>query len=126
MTRIRLAAAALFAALPGVAQSSQAAPATVTVNLSSYRFDPSPLVLQADRPVRMTFVNQGGRSHDFTAREFFQASRIVGGKVSDGKVDLKGGQQAVVELVPQRGTYRVHCGKFLHSGFGMKGIIVVQ
>jgi plastocyanin len=74
----------------------------------------------------MTFINAGGRSHDFTAREFFKAARITSGKAPGGKIELHGGERATVDLVPAAGVYKVHCSKFMHSSLGMKGSIVVQ
>jgi plastocyanin len=124
MNRLLIAASAALI-LP-VSLSAQPAPLTVTVTMTSYHFAPSPIVLQAGQPVRMVFENKAGKGHDFKAPEFFASSRILSGEASGGEVDLHGGGTAAITLVPARGTYPVHCSKFMHSAFGMKSEIVVQ
>ena len=126
MTPLRFAAIAAACMIVGGAAGAQGGPATVTIALTSYRFEPNPLILAADQPVRLEFENRSGRSHDFVAREFFAAARIVSGQAPKGEVELKGGEKAVVELVPKRGVYKVHCSKFMHSSLGMKNRIIVQ
>jgi uncharacterized cupredoxin-like copper-binding protein len=98
---------------------------TVSIALDSYHFTPSPIRLAAGRPVRLTFTNRAGKSHDFTAPEFFASSRIVAGSAPDGEVELAPGQSATIELVPQAGTYKVHCSHFMHKQMGMKTRIIV-
>lgn len=126
MTPIRFAAIIAACTILGGTAGAEPGSPIVTIALTSYRFDPSPIVLGADRPVRLSFENKAGRSHDFVAREFFAAAQITSGHVTKGGVDLKGGEKAVVELVPKRGVYHVHCSKFLHSSLGMKSRIIVQ
>jgi uncharacterized cupredoxin-like copper-binding protein len=124
MTRtILLAASALLFAAPAV---SSPPPTSATITLTSYRFTPSPIYLAGGVPVRLTLVNRAGKGHDFTAREFFRASRILSGKVRDGEVELDGGESAVIDLVPARGTYKVHCSHFGHQMLGMSTTIVVS
>lgn len=99
--------------------------ATATVTLTSYRFTPGPIYLAGGVPVRLILVNSGGKNHDFTAREFFRASRVLAGRVSGGEVSVDAGQTKIVDLIPARGTYKVHCGKFGHSMLGMSTTIIV-
>ena len=77
----------LFApALLLLASASPAQPAAQTISLYSYGFKPGPIALQAGRPVTLKFVNTSTKGHDFTAPEFFRASRIVSGNVTKGEV----------------------------------------
>lgn len=118
-----LAAAALLTALPAAAQAAPKAHATVT--LTSYRFTPSPIYLAGGVPVRLILVNRAGKSHDFTAEQFFRNARILRGRAPGGEVRLSAGRSAVIDLVPRRGTYKVHCGEFGHRMLGMSTMIVV-
>lgn len=130
MSALRLTAAAVAAltlagAAPLTAQPV-AAPAAHTIALTSYAFAPTPLHLAAGQPVTLNFVNRAGKSHDFSAPEFFAHARILSGSAPRGRVELKGGASASMTLVPAAGTYAVHCSHFLHSSFGMNSTIIVQ
>ena len=121
---IRLfAAAALLAsfAAPAVAEPKTRA----TVVLSSHRFTPSPIYLAGGVPVRLVLTNRAGKTHDFTARDFFRAARIQRGRAPGGEVRLGPGRSAVIDLIPVRGTYKVHCGEFGHKMLGMSTMIIV-
>ena len=123
MNRLLLAP---MVALLSIAPAPAAAPAAnATITLSSYRFSPGPIYLAGGVPVRLTFVNSAGKNHDFTAKEFFRSSRILAGRVSGGEVSLDAGQTKTIDLIPARGTYKVHCGKFGHSMLGMSTTIIV-
>jgi len=128
MSAIRIAAAsALALALAASAPSAAQVGAPVqTVILYSYGYAPSPIVLEAGRAVTLSFVNRAGKSHDFTAREFFRSSRIIAGAAPGGKVELKAGQARSVTLIPAAGRYRVHCAKPFHKMMGMRSDIVVR
>jgi plastocyanin len=104
-----------------------ATPPIQTIDLFSYGFKPAPITLAAGREVTLKFVNTSTKGHDFTAPEFFKLSRIIAGGVGkDGKVDLHGSETKSVTLVPAAGTYNAHCGRLLHSSFGMHTSIVVR
>lgn len=122
----RLLVAASAALIVPVSLSAQPAPPTVTVTLTSYHYAPSPIVLQAGQPVRMVFQNRSVKAHDFKAPQFFASSRILSGQAPGGDIDLHADESAAITLVPARGTYPVHCSKFMHSALGMKSEIVVQ
>ena len=129
MIPLRIACAAgLAAAVLAVPASVAAAPAepSVTVTLSSFSYYPNPIYLAGGVPIRLIFQNRGGKTHDFTAPQFFRSARILAGSAPGGEVGLKGGQSAVVRLVPARGTYKVHCGQPFHSMLGMTGRIIVS
>ena len=108
------------------AASAQPNAPVVVVNLQSYSYSPTPIRLAAGKPVTLQFVNRSGKGHDFTARQFFAAAKIISGRVEDGEVDLGGGKSAIVTLVPAAGTYNVHCSRPLHKAFGMHSVIVVH
>ena len=127
--RCAVALAAIVFGFATVA-GAQPAPERVTVALSSYAFAPATLALKAGVPVTLHLVNNAGKSHDFSAPDFFASSSVAAAdqsKIEDGAIDLDEGQSADVMLTPQKpGTYRLTCTHFLHAMFGMTGTIVVQ
>jgi uncharacterized cupredoxin-like copper-binding protein len=99
--------------------------------MTNYAFAPTTLNLKAGETYRIHFSNDANKSHDFTAREFFQSSTVAAAdksKLEDGEeVELEGGQSADITLTPNRpGTYAVTCTHFTHAMLGMKGQIVVH
>jgi plastocyanin len=116
-----LAGLSLFCAAPALAQ-----PAAQTIQVWSYGFGPKPIALAAGQPVTLTFVNQSGGGHDFTAPEFFAASQITAGSARGGEIELGGHQTKSVTLIPRAGTYKAHCSHFMHTAFGMHDQIVVK
>lgn len=123
MNRLLLApmlALALIAPAPAAAPAASA-----TITLSSYRFSPGPIYLAGGVPVRLVLVNSAGKNHDFSAKQFFRSSRIISGRAPGGEISLDAGQTKTIDLIPARGTYRVHCGKFGHSMLGMSTTIIV-
>ena len=123
MSRLQLIAFVAFAA-PAAALAQ--APSQLVVNVSSFSYAPKPIHLVAGRPVTIAFVNRSREGHDFTARAFFQRARIISGAAPDGRIDLRGNETKAITLVPARGTYRVHCSRFLHKQMGMSDLIVVN
>jgi len=103
-----------------------AAPPVTTINLFSYGYNPGPINLTAGQEVTLKFVNTATKGHDFTAPEFFAASRIVSGDVKEGEVDLGAGETKTVTLVPTKGEYHAHCGHPFHSALGMHTKIEVR
>lgn len=108
-----------------VANPTVAAPVQ-TIAMQSFSYAPNPIQLAAGKAVTLNFVNRGGKGHDFTAPQFFAASRILAGAVTKGEVDLRGGASASVTLIPTAGTYAVHCGHPFHNMMGMHTTIVVR
>ena len=94
-------AASVTAIVPAVAQQG---PPTVTVTVASYSFTPRPIMLRAGQPVRLSFVNTSGSGHDFKAKQFFAAARILAGSAPDGEIELQGHQTATIDLIPAAGT----------------------
>lgn len=118
--------AAAFASLALSAAPADAAPNTsATITLTSHRFTPSPIYLAGGVPVRLILTNRAGKTHDFTAPQFFRAARVLRGRAPGGEVRLAAGRSAVIDLVPVRGTYKVHCGEFGHKMLGMSTMIIV-
>jgi plastocyanin len=119
---------ALIAAAPALmfAAPAPAQPADLLVQVYSYGFAPSPIHLAAGRQVRLTFVNQSGSSHDFTAHGFFANARIIAGDAAGGEVELPPHQSRTITLVPRAGTYHAHCSHFFHKQMGMSDLIVVN
>jgi len=119
----------LFLALAAFALSAPAAAqaASYPVQLYSFGFNPTPITLRAGQPVTLVFTNASGTGHEFKAPEFFHASKILSGSVSDeGSVELKGHRSASITLIPARGSYEAHCGHFMHAQMGMTTRVVVQ
>ncbi len=114
------------ALLVASAAASAQVPATVAIDLSSYRFTPSALHLKAGQPVMLRFTNSSSGTHDFTAPDFFAHARLLGGAVPKGKVTLEPGATATISLVPARGTYKVRCTRLFHTMRGMVGSIAVD
>ena len=98
---------------------SAAAPAATAVPAQT-------ISLAAGREVTLKFVNKSTHGHDFTAPEFFAASRIVAGCAPGGKVDVDGGETKEITLIPTAGEYRAHCGRPFHSALGMHARIEVR
>ena len=71
-------------------------------------------------------ANTGKGGHNFTAPQFFAAASGVSGPVRNGTVEVPSHKTIDVRLIPAVGTYELRCSHFLHSGFGMKGQIVVR
>jgi plastocyanin len=123
-SRLATAAAITILALSPVA--AQPAPAQVTVAVASYSFSPSPIHLKAGVPVTLTFANRSTHGHDFTATQFFAASRITAGAAPNGKIELAANETKSITLIPRAGTYPAHCSHFLHASFGMTTTVVVD
>jgi plastocyanin len=121
----RLAAAAAMSLLAAAPVSGQQ-PAQVVVQVWSFGFAPNPIRLAAGRPVTMTFVNESGSSHDFSAPGFFQHARITAGAAPEDEIELRGHETKHITLIPTRGTYQAHCSHFLHKQLGMSDAIIVQ
>jgi uncharacterized cupredoxin-like copper-binding protein len=107
-----------------------AAPATVEVDLSSFAFTPSTIVLQRGTPYHLLIVNKSTSGHDFSAKDFFEAATILPADkplLDKGKITLKTGQSAQITLIPnQVGHFDLICAHLMHATMGMHGQIVVE
>jgi len=122
----RVAAIAALSLLSVATVQAQAIPPVYVINLQSYSYYPTPIVLRAGRPVTLQLINRAGKGHDFTAQKFFRSARILAGRVDNGEIGLGPGQVAHVTLVPAPGSYPVHCGHPFHKMLGMRATILVQ
>ena len=124
MCAFRLALAAAVSL--GFSNGAVAQSAVQTIYVGSFYFTPNPIHLRAGQPVTLNFVNRSGSAHDFTAQSFFASSRIVSGSARRGEIELRGGETRSVTLIPRAGTYKAHCGHFLHTQLGMQDLIIVN
>ena len=115
------AALALLLAAPAGAQSAQ-----LVIRVWSFGFAPNPIHLSAGKPVTLTFVNQSGSSHDFTAPGFFQHARIIAGAAPGDEIELRPHETKALTLVPAAGRYQAHCSHFFHKQMGMNDYILVD
>jgi len=135
MSRLgRLAASALLI----LASSAGSQPASdlwsdarpLTLQLSSFKFAPSDIMLEHGVPYALHFVNSSSGGHDFAAKAFFAGAQIRAedrAKIRGGRVEIGGGESVDIRLIaPSPGTFKVRCTHFMHSMFGMTGRIVVQ
>ena len=115
-----LAATLLIPLSSGLSASPPAQ--TVTVGLSSYRFDPPLIRLRHGQSYVLHLVNRSGRGHNFVAPSFLLAA----GAGRSG-VEVPAGAAVDVPIVaPARGVYKLKCTHFTHALRGMKGRIVVE
>ncbi len=126
MTDVRLAVAAALSLCAAGAVASPPPIPMQTIDLISFAYRPTPIVLRAGQPITLEFVNRAGGAHDFTAPAFFRSARLVSGSVQRGAIALRGGQSARVTLVPAAGRYPVHCGHPFHKLMGMRTTILVR
>lgn len=116
----------LLLALAAPAASQNGAPPTVSIALSSFHIAPSTIHLVAGQPVRLTFSNESGSGHDFTAPSFFATAKLLSGAVPGGEIELPAHGSTSITLVPAKGTYQAHCSHFGHKLLGMKATVVVD
>ena len=103
----------------------------LTLSLSSFKFEPSQIMLEHGALYRLRFVNSSSGGHDFAAKQFFAAARVRpedAAKVKGGRIEVAGGASVEVQLIAPAtpGTYKARCTHFLHSALGMTGKVVVQ
>jgi plastocyanin len=97
---------------------AQDAQAVTIVASDGMRFDPAAITVEAGKPVRLTFRNDGNATHDFTLSQ--GASRPV------HLVAKRGETASATFTLAQPGTYGFVCSQFGHSMAGMKGTITAQ
>ena len=126
-TLLAIASLALITAAVAPAQATQ--PATVTVTMQNFKFDPSQVQLRAGTPTILHLVNTAGGGHSFSAPQFFAAAKIAPASralVTDGTVQVPKHSAVDIALTPATGQYPLKCTHTLHAAFGMKGMIVVR
>jgi len=101
----------------------------IDVELSNFDFTPNRLTLRHGQPYRLHLTNKGSGGHNFSAPAFFKAATVApedAATVAEGAIELGKGESRDIRLVPAMGRYKLKCTHFMHSGFGMKGEIVVE
>ena len=128
MNLMRIATAAVLAgamlAGPASSRAKRNWP-VVTISFTSHDYHPNPIYLAGGVPTRIIFQNRSGKTHDFKAPMFFRNARMLGGAAPGGVIRLARGGAAVIDLVPRRGHYKVHCTQPFHTMLGMTGRIIV-
>jgi hypothetical protein len=120
--------ALLLAAAPGAAQDWRPAP-EYDVLLTAYDIAPARILLQAERPVRLRFVNTSNQALAFSAGGFFRAGKARGRDgdlLKSGRIEVPALSTRTVVLVPKAGRYKVRGGTLFHRVMGMSGRIVVE
>lgn len=130
MLRAPIAALALIIAAPSVAQEPEWRTAEeYDVLLEPFGYEPQLIRLEAGKPVKLRFVNQGQGTYSFSAREFFRASQVHAGDadvVVRGALRLSPGERRTIALVPAPGRYHVRSTNVFHRVLGMTGQIIVE
>ncbi len=130
MRRLLLLLSLFFLAAPAAAQEPEwRSAAEYDVLLRPWAYEPNPIRLEAGRPVRLRFVNQGQATHSFSAREFFRAARVRSGDsddLADGHFRLGPGERRTIALVPAPGRYRVRSANIIQRLLGMSAEIIVE
>ena len=109
--------------------AATAQPASVAVQLTSFKFAPASIHLKAAQPVTLHLQNESGSGHNFSAPQFFAHASVdprSAPLIHNGTVELKGHQNVDLSLTPAAGTYPLKCSHSLHAAFGMKGTITVD
>jgi hypothetical protein len=128
MRSLLFLAALFLGAAPAAAQDWRSGP-EYDVLLTTYDIAPEVIRLQADRPVRLRFVNNSNQALAFSAGGFFRAAKARnrdGQTVEGGRVNVPALSTRTVVLVPRKGRYKVRGGTLLHRVLGMRGRIVVE
>ena len=124
------ALACTVAAIPAATAADWSNAQQVDVQLSNFDFTPKTLTLRHGQPYRLRLTNRSSGGHNFAAPAFFSAATIApedaGFITKKGAVELKKGESRDVRIIPAKGRYKLKCTHFMHSGFGMKGEILVD
>lgn len=131
MRLVTLVLAGLILAAPASAQREpewRAAP-EADIILHPFEYEPRLIRLEAGRPVRLRFVNNGRASLSFSAPGFFRAARVRrsdAASLAGGRLRLAPGERRTIALVPAPGRYRARSANLLHRLRGMNALIVVE
>ena len=131
MRLLLLAFAALLIAAPAHAQREPEWRIAIEVDilLHPFRYEPRVIRLEAGRPVKLHFVNNGRANLSFSAPDFFRAALVRRRDVPwvrDGRFRLAPGERRTIALVPAPGRYHARSSYLLHRLRGMTAIIIVE
>jgi len=128
--RLWLTLLAFLLAAPAAAQQPEWRTAReYEVLMRPFAFEPQPIRLQAGRPVKLRFLNQGQATFSFAAPDFFRSARVRpvdAEAVADGHIRLAPGETRTIALVPAPGRYRARSGNWAHRLLGMSTRIIVE
>jgi hypothetical protein len=99
------------------------------VLLRPWRIVPTSIRLQAGRPIKLRFVNQGQATHSLSATDFFRSARLRGRDrdvAERGGLRLAPGERRTIALVPARGRYSMGSRNATQWALGMRGLIIVE
>lgn len=131
MRPVSFAIAVLLAAAPAIAQREpewRIAPER-DVLLHPFEYEPRVIRLEAGRPVKLHFVNNGRATLSFSAPAFFRAARVRARDargIAGGWLRLAPGERRTIALVPAQGRYRARSANLTHRLRGMSAEIVVE
>ncbi|MEL1250620.1 plastocyanin/azurin family copper-binding protein [Aurantiacibacter gilvus] len=123
--------ATTYAITPQVAPASTdfATAQRVEVHLDNFSFEPRSISLAAGRPVVLVLINDAEGGHNFSAPAFFGDAQVAAedaARIAGGYVEVHGGTNVELRLIPAAGGYDVDCTHLGHSVLGMSGSIVVR
>lgn len=119
----------MLAPLASPLSAQNSIPPRFEVVLADFSFSPQTIRLPANQKISLRLTNRGSGGHNFAAPEFFAKAQFEPASaalVHKGKLEVKKGASVDLTLIPAAGRYKLKCTHFLHSGFGMKGEIVVE
>lgn len=99
------------------------------VLLRAFAYEPRTIRIEAGRPVRLRFVNDGRAALSLSAPAFFRAARLRRGDedlARTGGFRLRPGERRTIALVPSRGRYAMSSFNLVQRVLGMRGVIVVE
>ncbi|HUG13977.1 MAG TPA: copper-containing nitrite reductase [Thermomicrobiales bacterium] len=129
---------------PLAAQVVNTEPLELTITARDISFDPTTLTVEAGRPVRLTFLNEGAIEHDWEVPTLTGADLTVVSQpatLSARMTDLlnnalaqgipyaggMGGEQMVIEFTPPAaGEFEMICAVPAHKEAGMRGTFSVS
>jgi len=112
-------------AIPASISAAKPARPNVVIVLGSHYYEPNPIYLAGGVPTHLVLQNRSGKTHSFTAPDFFRSSRVLAGAAPGGRITLAAGRSTAIDLIPSRGTYKLHCSQPFHTVLGMTGKIIV-
>lgn len=117
-----LLVAGLAAALLLQVVSCDPAEQTVRIVAEDFRFTPAEVHLSAERPIRLTIINEGREPHEFKSPLLAHQTSVTNGSLSSLPVLPNRSAETVIRTIP--GVYLFYCAIRGHAG--MSGTIIVE
>ena len=95
---------------------------TVTIVAEDFRFTPAEVHLSAERPIRLTIVNQGREPHEFKSPLLAHQFGPTAGRAPSLPVLPNQSVETVIRTLP--GVYLFYCAIRGHAG--MSGTVIVD